>query len=135
MRMICQHYALYGILTAKREAVMNTVNFDWRLVAVLLVLFLMLFSRNPQTNIVVLAIGAGWAIQAGLAPWRGSRGVLGSSKVTYWRGQRIVTKQRSGGRGIGLSPVQIGVSLLYLTLGLGMVFAAIAIFVRLARFA
>ena len=114
---------------------MNTVNFDWRLIAVVLVLFLVLFSRNPQTNIVVLAIGAGWAIQAGLAPWRGSRGVLGSSKVTYWRGQRIVSKPSSRSRRLSLTPVQILVSLWYLTLGLGMAYAAIAIFVRLASFA
>lgn len=114
---------------------MNTVNFDWRLIAVVLVLFLVLFSRSAQTNIVVLAIGAGWALQAGLAPWRSTRGVLGSSKVTYWRGQRIVTKQSSRGRGPALSPVQMLVSLLYLTLGLGMAYAAVAIFVQLARFA
>ena len=114
---------------------MNTINFDWRLISVILVLLLVIFSRSPQTNIVVLAIGAGWALQAGLAPWRGSRGVLGSSKVTYWRGQRIVTKQRSRGRSVDLSPVQMLVSVLYLALGLGMAYTAIAIFAQLARYA
>ncbi len=114
---------------------MNTVHFDWRLIAVMLVLFLVIFSRSPQTNIVVLAIGAGWAIQAGLAPWRGSRGVLDGSKVTYWRGQRIVTKSAARGRRLSVTPVQILVSLWYLLLGLGMAYAAIAIFIRLASFA
>jgi hypothetical protein len=94
----------------------------------------MLFSRSPQTNIVVLAIGAGWAFQAGLAPWRGSRGVLGSSKVTYWRGQRIVSKPSGRSRRLSVTPVQMLVSLVYLTLGLGMAYAAVAIFISLASF-
>ena len=113
---------------------MNTINFDWRLIAVILVVFLVLFSRNPQTNIVVLAIGAGWALQAGLAPWRGSRGVLGSSKVTYWRGQRIVTKPKARAR-IAISPMQTLVSALYLLLGLGMAYTALLIFIRLVQLA
>lgn len=113
---------------------MNTINFDWRLIAVILVLFLIFFSRNAQTNIVVLAIGAGWALQAGLAPWRTGRGVLGSSKVTYWRGQRIVTKPRGRAR-VAVAPVQMLVSAVYLLLGLGMAYSAILTFVRLVQLA
>ena len=112
---------------------MNTLNFDWRLIAVVLVLFLVIFSRNPYTNIVVLAIGAGWAIQAGLAPWR-SRGILGSSKVTYWRGQRIVTKPKGRGR-LAVTPVQTLVSALYVLIGAGLAYTALLIFIRLVQFA
>lgn len=108
---------------------MNTINFDWRIIAAVVLLFLVIFSRNPYTNIVVLAIGAGWAIQAGIAPWR-SRGVLGSSKVTYWRGQRIVSKPKGRGR-LALTPVQILVSALYVLIGLGLALTAVLIFIGL----
>ena len=109
---------------------MNTINFDWRWLAVIFVLLLVLFP-SPQTNIVVLGIGAGWAIQAGLAPWRSGRSVLGGTKVTYWRGQKIVTKQPVRARVRSVSGVQLVVSLVYLALGLGRAYAALARFARL----
>jgi hypothetical protein len=116
---------------SKKRAIVNTVNFDWRLIALLLFVFLIFFSRSIQTNIVVLAIGAAWALQAGLAPWRGRRSILGGTKVSYWRGQRIVTKQPARARLRAVSSVQWAVSLVYVTLGLGMAAAAVLLFIRL----
>ena len=113
---------------------MNTTNFDYRWLAIIFIILLLVFPRSPQLNIVVLGIGAGWAIQAGLAPWRGSRGVLGGTKVSYWRGQRIVTKQPARARIRSASSVQLLVSLIYLVLGLGMAYAALARFLFLVTF-
>lgn len=110
---------------------MNTTNFDWRWVGVILIL-LMIFARDTRTDIVVAAIGAAWMIQAGLEPWRGGRSsVLGSTKVTYWRGQRIETKVPARARLRSVSSIQMVVSALYLLLGLGSAFAAIYWFARL----
>ncbi|HEX6290441.1 MAG TPA: hypothetical protein VFZ66_14725 [Herpetosiphonaceae bacterium] len=110
---------------------MNTTNIDWRWIA-LIFLILLLLSRNALTNIAVLAIGAGWAIQAGLEPWRRSGSVLGSTKVTYWRGQRIVTKQPARARLRSVSPLQVIVSFVYVALGLGSAYAALYWFARVS---
>lgn len=110
---------------------MNTTNFDWRWVGVILILLLVL-TADTRTGIVVAAIGAAWMIQAGLEPWRGGRSrSLGSTKVTYWRGQRIETKVSARARLRSVSSLQIVVSVLYLLLGLGSAFAAIYWFARL----
>lgn len=106
----------------------NTSTIDWRMIVGLIILFLILFSRSPQTNIIVLAIGAGWMFSAGLAPWRG-RHPLGSTKVTYWRGERIVT--RAPARRIAVTPLQAVLSFWFLALGLGMAYAALRYFVLL----
>lgn len=109
---------------------MNTVNLDWRAIVVIGLLLLFVFSRNPATNIMLLAIGAGWALQSGLTPWRSGRGMLGSTKVTYWRGQKIVTKQPARARMRSVSTIQMLVSIWYILLGLGMAYAAIIWFIR-----
>ncbi|HEY0734352.1 MAG TPA: hypothetical protein VGD69_05560 [Herpetosiphonaceae bacterium] len=104
---------------------MNTINFDWRWVGVILILLLVL-TRDIRTGIVVAAIGAAWLIQAGLEPWRGGRSSpLGSTKVTYWRGQRIETKVPARARLRSVSTIQMIVSALYLLLGGASAFAAV----------
>jgi hypothetical protein len=112
----------------KRGAFVSTSTIDWRLIVGLIFIFLILFSRSPQTDIVGLAIGAGWMFSAGLAPWRG-RNPLGSTKVTYWRGERVVT--RTPARIRAVSPLQAVLSLWFLALGLGMAYAALRIFILL----
>lgn len=110
---------------------MRTNNLDWRLIAGLIFIFLILFSRSPQTDLVLLAIGAGWFIQSGIAPFRGRGNLINGTKVSYWRGERIVTKVPARSRMRSVSPVQIGVSLLYVALGLSMAYAAVRLFVAL----
>lgn len=110
---------------------MRTTNLDWRVIAGLLFLLLLLFSRSPQIDLVLLAIGAGWFIQSGIAPFRGRGSILGSTKVTYWRGEKIVTRVPPGARLRSVSPVQIGVAVLYIALGLSMAYAAIQVFLGL----
>jgi hypothetical protein len=95
---------------------MNTV--DWRGVLVLLFIVLMIVFRSPITNIVLLALGAGWFLQAGLAPLRAMGGsVLSGEKVTYWRGQRIVQHQPVRQRARSIGSTQLAVTALYLLLG------------------
>lgn len=110
---------------------MNTSTIDWRAILIVAVILLFVFSPNPATQIVVLAVGAGWAIQSGLSPFRGRGGVLGSTKVTYWRGQKIVTKQPARARLRATSGLQMVVAALYLVLGLGMAYAAVIRFAAL----
>ncbi len=110
---------------------MNTMNVDWRAVVVILLVLLFIFSRNPAVDVVLLTVGAAWALQSGLGPWRGGRSPLGSTKVTYWRGQKIVTKQPPRARLRSVGGLQLTVSVLYIVLGLGMAYAAIVSFLRL----
>ena len=111
---------------------MNTLNFDWRWIGVILILIL-IFSRDPRTDIVVGAIGAAWMIQAGLEPWRAGRtSVLGSTKVTYWRGQRIETKVPARARLRSVSSVQIAASVVYLLIGVAGGLTAIYSFAQIS---
>jgi hypothetical protein len=110
----------------------NTATIDWRLIVALIFLFLIFFSRSPQTDIVAAAVGAGWMISAGLGPWRGRGNPFASTtKVTYWRGERIVTRAPARSRISTISPVQVLVSLWYLSLGVGMAYAAVRLFILL----
>jgi hypothetical protein len=109
---------------------------DWRPIVLIGFVLLFLFSaynRNPVVSVVVLAVSAGWFIQTGIAPWRSGRNSLfGSQQVKYWRGERVVLRQppaRSRLRSV--SGMQLGVSLLYLALGLASAYAAIMTFVQM----
>lgn len=113
---------------------MNTPNFDPRWIFVILIVLLAVFYRggNPYMNIVILAVGAGWAIQAGFAPWRGNMSPIGGTKVIYWRGQRIEVQQQPAWQRVrSVSPLQVLVSLVYLALGLACAYAAVLLFLRL----
>ncbi|HEY0607509.1 MAG TPA: hypothetical protein VGD58_31615 [Herpetosiphonaceae bacterium] len=104
---------------------MNTTNFDWRWVGVILILIL-IFTSDRRTDIVLGAIGAAWMIQAGLEPWRAGRtSVLGNTKVTYWRGQRIETKVPARTRIRSVSSLQMAASAVYLLIGVASGLAAI----------
>lgn len=113
---------------------MNTTNFDWRWIGVifLILMVLPLLRQVNLTAVPVLAIGAAWMIQSGLEPWRAGRtNVLGSTKVTYWRGQRIETKVPARTRVRSVSSIQMVVSVLYLLIGVASAFAAIYWFAQL----
>lgn len=107
---------------------MNTI--DWRGIVILLFIVLMIMFRSPITNIVLLAIGAGWFLQTGLAPLRGRGGsLLSGEKVTYWRGQRIVQRQPVRERARGISSTQLAVTAMYLLLGIATAVAGVLYFV------
>jgi hypothetical protein len=108
-------------------------NFDRRWIFVIALVFLFLLRGNPFINIVIVAIGAGWAIQAGLEPWRDVASPIGGPKVTYWRGQRIETPQPTLSRIRSVSLLQICIAVLYLVFGLGMAYATVVLFLRLSN--
>jgi hypothetical protein len=113
-----------------KGSTVNTMNFDWRWIGIILILLYVVFP-DPRTAIVVAAIGAGWMIQAGLQPWRAGRSSFSSTKVTYWRGQRIETRQSTRARIRSVSTIQMLVSGLYLLLGIASAFASLFSFIRL----
>ncbi len=113
----------------------GSTTFDWRWIVVILVVLVLLgqlrFAASPALGVIVLAIGGYWAVQAGLEPWRGRGPVLGSAKVTYWRGQRIEMKQPARARFRTPATTPLIVSIVYLTMGLGLWFAALRLLLRL----
>ena len=118
---------------------MGRTSFDWRWIVIIFVALIFLGQVNlrfsPAIGVVLLALGGYCAIQAGLSSW-GERGpLLGSSKVTYWRGQRIeLPRNQSPVRRLGLrtpAGTSLLVSIFYLVLGAGFVFAAVRSLLRL----
>jgi hypothetical protein len=127
---------------------MNRTNIDWRTFVIVLLVIVFLvgplfgliggFVRIPAVSIAVAAFGAGWLISAGLGALRGGGGrrrgsVLGSSKVTYWRGQRIETRQSARARvQANLSTVPLLVSAWYIAMGLGCAYTAVILLGQLS---
>ncbi len=114
---------------------MGPTTFDWRWIVVI-VIALMFFGQlrlapSSGLGVALLALGGYWAVQAGVEPWRGRGSVLGSTKVTYWRGQRIEIRQPRRARFRSLAATAVVVSLIYLSLGAGMWFAALRLLLRL----
>lgn len=115
---------------------MRGTTFDWRWVVVILIVLIFFgqVSLRPSLGVgaVLLALGGYWAVQAGLEPWRGRNTLLGSKRYTYWRGQRIELGPARRTR-VNLPPTtSLIVSVLYLLLGAGLIFAALRLVLRLA---
>ncbi len=108
---------------------MRNLPFDSRWLILILVRLFVLTARG-LAGVVLLAVGAGWAIQAGLASLRISSPQLGGSKVTYWRGQRIETRQAPSQRVRSVPVTQLAIGVFYVVLGAGMGYAAIVLFLR-----
>lgn len=116
---------------------MGRTSFDWRWIVIIFVALIFLGQVNlrfsPVIGVVLLALGGYWAIQAGLSSWRergGGGPLLGNTKVTYWRGQRIELPRnnQSSARRLRLrtpAGTNLLVSVFYLVLGAGFVFAAV----------
>ncbi len=99
---------------------MSRTGFDWRWIVVIVVA-LMFFgqlnlSLSPIMGVVLLGLGGYWALQAGLTPWRGRGPLLGNTKVSYWRGQRIEMKQPRRSRFAVPAATPLAISVLYLAL-------------------
>ncbi len=111
---------------------MRNLPFDSRWL-ILIFLALLLFNPGRLTGVVLLAVGAGWAIQAGLASLRISAPQLGGTKVTYWRGQRIETRQAPSQRVRSVPVTQLAIGVFYVVLGAGLGYAALVLFLRLSN--
>ena len=109
---------------------MNPMLGDWRPIAIIAIVLLLLVPRGPYLTVVLLALGAWLALRTGLAAWRGA-GRRGGPKVTYWRGRRIEIDrpERTSGRLAPVGPTLVAV--LCLALGLWLAYAALLMFARL----
>lgn len=100
---------------------MGRTTFDWRWILVI-VIVLMFFGQlrlytGSGLDIFLFGLASYWTFRAGLGAWRDSGPVLGSSKVTYWRGQRIEMKQPRRARLRAPGTMQLAISVFYLALG------------------
>lgn len=91
------------------------------------------FLAIPPVTVATAIVGAVWFLSAAIGPLRGGsrRSTLGSTKVTYWRGQRIETRLPPRARVRAASNVQAAGALWYLALGVGCAYAAIITLLRL----
>ncbi len=92
--------------------------FDWRWVAVLVVVAIIVAGQRIPWPIFMLAlvVSGGYLLSMGWQIWRsGSAGAGGGSRVTYWRGQRIDMQPE---RRRGMPSLQaIAPALVYLLMG------------------
>lgn len=100
---------------------------------ILVFLVLLLLRPGGLTGVVLLGVGAGWALQAGLASLRLTTPRLGGTKVTYWRGQRIETRQAPSQRVRSVPVTQLVIGTFYVVLGAGMAYAAVVLFARFSN--
>ena len=111
---------------------MRNMSFDWRWIAVIGVVILLL-TVGPGTNplLIILFLGGGGAyvLYMGWQAWTRAGGSTSGTRVTYWRGQRIEIKpERSKPSLPKLST--IGPAALYLIIGGVMVLAAISMVIN-----
>ena len=115
---------------------MGRTTIDWRwIVAIIIVLIFfgqLNLGASPALSIIILALGGYWAVQAGLTPWRGRGSLFGSStKVTYWRCQRIELPQSRRPRFRTPAGLPLLASLIYLLMGAGLWLGAVRLLLRL----
>ena len=114
---------------------MGRTTFDWRWIIIIVVALMFFgqlrFATSSGLGVIVLALGGYWAIQAGIEPWRTGRSLFGSTKVTYWRGQRIELRQPRRARFHTPGAMQLLVSFIYLSLAAGLWFAALRLLLRI----
>ncbi len=113
---------------------MRNLPFDSRWLILILLLLFVLNARG-LAGVVLLAVGAGWAIQAGLGSLRISAPQLGGTKVTYWRGQRIETRLAPTQRVRSIPFTQVAIGVFYLLIGAGMAYTAVVLFLRFSNLA
>lgn len=112
---------------------MRNFRFDWRWGALIIFIAVLANTRSLPWPVpaLALALGAAFLINMAWSAWGGSGGRRPGSaaRVTYWRGQRIETRNAAPriqpGDFSTLLPV-----LLYGGLGLALALAALALIVR-----
>ncbi len=109
---------------------MGQTRFDWRwIAAIILIAILVAGTRVPwPIFMLALGVGGGYLIYLGWKAWTGAAPGGGGKRVTYWRGQRIELEPE---RGSGMPPLKaIAPALLYLLLGGALVVGAFAVLLR-----
>jgi hypothetical protein len=69
---------------------LGNMRFDWRWIAVIALIVVMVNSASIPWQVTALALGAGsgYLLYQGWLIWRRSGGPPTRTRVTYWRGQR-----------------------------------------------
>ncbi|MEN9936790.1 MAG: hypothetical protein RLZZ387_3369 [Chloroflexota bacterium] len=69
---------------------LNNIRFDWRWVALIALIILVVNSASIPWYVTALALatGGGYLLYEGWLIWRRYGGAPSRSRVTYWRGQR-----------------------------------------------
>lgn len=111
---------------------MRNLPFDSRWLVLILLLLFVLNARG-LAGVVLLAVGAGWAIQAALSSLRISAPQISGTKVTYWRGQRIETRLAPTQRVRSVPFTQLAIGVFYLLIGVGMAYTAVVLFLRFSN--
>ncbi len=110
---------------------MNRINFDWRWIALIVIVVIIAGGARMPWPITVLVLGGGGAylLNMGWQAWTRAGGAPSKSKVTYWRGQRIeVGPPRRGPAMPRLS--DIGPAVVPLLIGGVMALAALSILLQ-----
>jgi hypothetical protein len=105
----------------------GTIRFDWRWIALIVVVLLLANARSLPWPIVAAALGGsgGYLIVLGWRAWTRSGGPPSRGRVTYWRGQRIETPPSRGGPALPRLS-DIGPALIYFLIGGVLLLAAVA---------
>lgn len=103
---------------------------DWRWVGLIVVVALLANGHLipwPVTALLLLG-GGGYLLFVGWQVWSGTSNPFQSTRVTYWRGQRIEVKAAQGARGI--PPLRaVGPAVVYLVIGAALLLGGIAVLV------
>lgn len=108
---------------------MTNLRFDWRWVALIVIVAVLANSRRLPWPVLAIALGVGGAylLYYGWQMWGG--GSISRTQVKYWRGQRYEVRPQR--RTQLLPPLRaIGPAIIPLLLGVVLVLAAISIVLR-----
>ena len=107
---------------------MTNLRFDWRWIALIVIIAVLANSRRLPWPVLVLAlgIGGGYLLYYGWQVWGG--GGISRSQVKYWRGQRYEARPQRRAQLPSLRT--IGPALVPLLLGAVLVLAALAVVLR-----
>lgn len=78
---------------------MGQLHFDWRWIAVIAVLVVLVSYRQIPWPVIALVLGGGgiYLLRTGWQTWTRYGGRPGGRRVTYWRGQRIELEREARG--------------------------------------
>lgn len=110
---------------------MSTLRFDWRWIALIVVIALLANAGRLPWPVIALVLGGGggYLLMLGWQTWTRSGGVPTRSRVTYWRGQRYELGPTQRGPALPRWG-DIGPAAIYFVLGSLMLLATIAVILR-----
>ncbi len=111
---------------------MSAFRFDWRWIALFVVIIILANTHSVPWPLTALALAApaGWLLYQAAQTLGISRpGARSSTRITYWRGRRIETSGPPR-RNVWLDRANLVPALLYGVFGLALALAALAVVAR-----